>query len=46
MLSSAKIEELSQNSFVLEVVKFKNCGNLPKEKKRKERKKKEREKDR
>ena len=25
MLSSSKIEEVSQNDFVLEVVKFKNC---------------------
>ena len=28
MLSSSKLEEVSQNCFVLEVVKFKNCRRL------------------
>ena len=28
MLSNLKIEEVSQNSFVFDVVKFKNLGSL------------------
>ena len=28
MLSTSKIEEVSQNCFVFDVVKFKNCGSL------------------